>query len=100
ERLDAAALVPPGALAGKARENEPLVVVGAYVVEKGLPVLAVYRARTGKLVRKYTGHSAPISALALSPDGKLLASAANDQTIAVWNLADLDEVLDRQGGLT
>lgn len=79
--------------------NEPFLVVASYIVEKGLPLLEVYQARTGKLVRWYSGHTAPITALALSPDGKLLASAANDQTVAVWSLADLNEILNRQGRL-
>ncbi len=95
QRADAVALLPPQPFL-----NEPLLVVASYVIEKGLPALEVYRVRTGKLLRWYTGHTAPISALALSPDGKLLASASSDQTVAVWSLTDLDEILDRQGRLT
>jgi cytochrome c len=38
-------------------------------------------------VRVLTGHTAPIVALAVSPDGKLLASASWDHTIRLWPLA-------------
>ena len=33
------------------------------------------------------GHTAPIAALALSPDGAILASASWDQTLRLWPLA-------------
>jgi WD40 repeat protein len=94
QRVDAVALVPP-----QPAWNVPLVAVAAYVVETGYPVLDIYNAQTGKLCRRYTGHTAPISSLAVSADGKLLASAANDQTISVWSLTDLTEILGRHGGL-
>lgn len=80
--------------------NEALLITAGYVRGKGLPALHVYQVRTGKLLRWYTGHSAPVSALALSPDGRLLASAADDQTVAVWSLADMKEILGRQGRLS
>jgi WD40 repeat protein len=43
-------------------------------------------------------HEGGLLSLAASSDGKLLASAANDATIKIWNLADLTEniLLDKQ----
>ena len=41
----------------------------------------------GKLVRKFTGHTDALYALALSPDGKLLVTGGYDQRIKLWDLA-------------
>ncbi|MCI0682026.1 MAG: hypothetical protein L0Y71_07980 [Gemmataceae bacterium] len=86
------ALLPP-----RAPLQTPLLAVAGYVTATGSPRLDLYNARTGAHVRRYEGHSAPINSLAFSPDGRLLASTANDQTVCVWSLTDLGEVLDRHG---
>ncbi len=39
-------------------------------------------------VRQFHAHDDPIVAMALSPDGKFLATAAKDNTIKVWQLPD------------
>jgi len=95
QRLDAVALLPP-----RAPLKAPMLVVAAYVVKNGFTILDVYHGATGKLCRRYTGHTAPITALAIAPDGRLLASAANDQTVSVWSLADLPDIVGRHGGLS
>jgi WD40 repeat protein len=41
-------------------------------------------AKTGKVLWKGSGHKAPVTALAFSPDGKLLASGSKDKTVYVW----------------
>jgi hypothetical protein len=38
----------------------------------------------GELLFRFVGHATPVTALALSPDGALLASGANDRTIRLW----------------
>jgi WD40 repeat protein len=43
------------------------------------------------------GHSAPISAVAFSPDGERLASASWDHTIRVWNVSNGLELITLQG---
>lgn len=45
----------------------------------------LYDARTGRQLRSYTGHLAgSVHAIAPSPDGRLLATSASDQTLRIW----------------
>jgi RNA polymerase sigma factor (sigma-70 family) len=39
------------------------------------------------------GHTAAVNCLALSPDGKLLASASDDSTVKIWNPATAKEII-------
>ena len=51
----------------------------------------------GRLLRTLKGHSNSVTALALTPDGKRVISASNDNTLKVWDLADGKEVLTLKG---
>ncbi|MDX2035148.1 MAG: WD40 repeat domain-containing protein [Isosphaeraceae bacterium] len=42
----------------------------------------------GKVVRDLVGHSAPITAITFSRDGKSLATASNDGAVKLWAVAD------------
>jgi WD40 repeat protein len=49
--------------------------------------LRVWDLTTGKVVRRFDGHTAPVSALVFSWDGKELLSGSEDGTALVWDLA-------------
>jgi WD40 repeat protein len=80
-------------VSGNARP--PVVALATY--EGGLPALGLYDAATGKQIRQLTSHSARIRSLAFSDDGKHLVSAADDETVCVWSLADLDRIAGKRG---
>jgi WD40 repeat protein len=87
-------------LAGDARAFENMAAfddgfVGAN--ENGL--ITVYDT-DGKPLRKLEGHNLGLNALAVSPDGKLLASGGNERWARVWNIADGQPVatIDFSGG--
>jgi WD40 repeat protein len=76
----------------------------------GVPILAVawslpldgetirlYNGLTGEEVRRLTGHTAPVHSLVFSGNGRLLVSAAADQTVCVWSLASLAEYVGKVG---
>jgi WD40 repeat protein len=46
---------------------------------------------TGEAPHLLLGHEAPITALAVSPDGRWLASGATDHTIRIWPMPDMEE---------
>ena len=41
---------------------------------------------TGKIVRVFTGHSAPVLSVTFSPDGKAFLSGSSDGTMRIWNI--------------
>ena len=77
----------------------PMVAVASYMVRRGTSVLELYDAATGVKIRNFAGHTAPIEAISFRADGKLMATAAQDQTISVWSLADLKDTIGLRGGL-
>ncbi|MFL5246146.1 MAG: WD40 repeat domain-containing protein [Gemmataceae bacterium] len=82
-------------LAAQPPFNVPILAVA--VDELGETQLRLYNATTLEQFRRFTGHVNSVRSLSFSSDGKLLASAGDDQTICLWSLTDLDEVVGRQG---
>ena len=61
-----------------------------------------FRVADGQLLRKLQGHHDAILSLALSPDGKLLATGSYDQTIRIWDTAtgqELQTLTGHNGGV-
>ena len=54
-------------------------------------------AQTGVLKFKQNGHMARVNELSFSPNGALLASAADDNTVRLWNTETGDEVAVLKG---
>ncbi len=88
------ALRPPDALV-----KVPLLAV-AFLDEVGQPMLALYDVTTGRQVRQFAGHVGVVRCLAFSGDGRMLVSAADDQTVCVWSLTNLPNHLGRRGTLS
>jgi WD40 repeat protein len=50
-------------------------------------------AATGRVLRDFSAHSEPVVALAISADGKWLASGSTDSTVLFWDVAELSGML-------
>jgi WD40 repeat protein len=59
--------------------------------------IQVWNWRTGDRISSLEGHSAPITAIALSQDGKTLVSGSRDRTIKVWNASTGEELTTLTG---
>lgn len=51
--------------------------------------IATFDLETGRRLRSAHQHHAPVRALAISPDGALLASASDDRTLRLWSARSL-----------
>ncbi len=84
----------PSALAFSADGAALFVAAG----EAGVSGMAYqFQLSDGKLLRTYTGHTDALYALALSPDGKQLATGGYDQKIKLWDLASGKEIKTIKG---
>jgi WD40 repeat protein len=78
----------------------PILAV-AYQEKLNEPMLCLYDARSGAQIYQYTGHTDPIRSIVFSADGRLLVTAADDQTVSVWgvNEYNLGKFLGQRGEL-
>jgi cytochrome c len=68
--------------------NAVLLLADGRIVSSGEDArIAIWRPGTDKPAAVLTGHTAPVVALAVSPDGASIASASWDHTAALWSLA-------------
>lgn len=54
--------------------------------------IGVYSLASGKRIASLGGHEGGVLALAVSPDGSLLASGGDDKTLRLWNVATGREI--------
>ena len=52
---------------------------------------------TATRLREYIGHSAPVTGLAVTADGKFLVTASDDKTVRVWDVASGKQLRSFQG---
>jgi len=55
----------------------------------------LWEAATGRLLRSLEGHEGDVTSVAISPDGRWLASGSVDGTVTLW--MKLTELLTEQG---
>lgn len=68
-----------------AKDDSVLVSVG----DDAQAVVWKRDAQSGwQAIRSLQGHTGPIHALSLSPDGRWIATGSEDQTIRIWDLSD------------
>ena len=48
--------------------------------------ITIHDADSGELLQSLAGHHQRLSALAISPDGKTIASASDDLTLRIWHV--------------
>jgi hypothetical protein len=80
--------------------NRPLLALAYFDYASGQPVLALFDAATGERFREFVGHTGRITSVAFTGDGKFLTTAADDQTVCVWSLTDLEQILGARGRLS
>jgi WD40 repeat protein len=75
---------------------------GRHIVTAGNDTLKLWEIGKDEPVRSYSGTEAGITAIAVSPDGKLLVAGLVDRKVRIWNIEQADAVntLSDEAGFT
>ncbi|KAJ3126450.1 26S proteasome non-ATPase regulatory subunit 12 [Nowakowskiella sp. JEL0407] len=95
---------------GKIREFifDSKQVGGAYVISNDQSIIVgglwdktvkIWKSKTGKEMRKFTGHRDAVRTVAISRDGKLIVSGSSDSTAKIWNAAAENVIRTFKGDL-
>jgi eukaryotic-like serine/threonine-protein kinase len=69
---------------------------GKRLVGADAMTVKVWDAETGREVHRFNGHTEMIISMAISPDGKRIASASSDQTVKLWDLESIKKPFQLQ----
>ena len=84
----------------RASDDGSLIAVANSFQSGNLGSIVLWESLTGKVLAELAGHSSPVSAIAISADGKLVASSGDaDGSIKLWSTETRQELTTLRGSL-